>query len=105
MRSRNRFASLVDVASSRLMLTKKDLPRLVVEALEQLGGSGSVVEVCRQVWESRRDELEASDDLFFTWQYDIRWAAQVLRNDGTLNPTSRGAGSRWVLARKRGALR
>ena len=30
------------------MLTKHDLPKLVLEALRQLGGSGTVVEVTRE---------------------------------------------------------
>jgi hypothetical protein len=80
------------------MLTKQDLPRLVSESLKRLGGSGSVVDVCRDVWQKHETELRASGDLFFTWQYDIRWAAQQLRNEGALKPTSRGARSRWVLA-------
>jgi hypothetical protein len=80
------------------MLTKQDLPRLVVEALRHLGGSGTVVDVSRAVWEAHADDLTASGDLFFTWQYDIRWAAQRLRDEGQLAPTGRGAASRWALA-------
>jgi hypothetical protein len=80
------------------MLTKQDLPRLVVDALKALNGSGTVVDVCREVWQRNEPELRASGDLFYTWQYDIRWAAQTLRHSGVLQPTSRGAASRWMLA-------
>jgi hypothetical protein len=80
------------------MLTKQDLPKLVLEALQELDGSGTVVEVARQVWRDHETELRDSGDLFFTWQYDLRWAAQHLRDEGQLAPTSRGAASRWVLA-------
>lgn len=80
------------------MLTKQDLPALVVDALKAIGGSGSVVDVCREVWEQNEPALQDSGDLFFTWQYDIRWAAQVLRDSGVLMPTGRGARSRWALA-------
>jgi hypothetical protein len=80
------------------MLTKQDLPKLVLDALHQLGGSGTVVEVARQVWQDHETELRESGDLFYTWQYDLRWAAQHLRNEGQLAPTSRGAASRWALA-------
>jgi hypothetical protein len=31
-----------------------------------------------------RAELEQSGDLFYTWQYDICWAAQKLRDVGVL---------------------
>ena len=33
-------------------------------------------------WQTHESELPASGDLFFTWQYDIRWAAQHLQNVG-----------------------
>jgi hypothetical protein len=80
------------------MLTKQDLPRLVTESLRRLGGDGTVVGVCKDVWQAHELDLRASGDLFFTWQYDIRWAAQKLRDEGTLQPTKRGAGSLWSLA-------
>lgn len=69
----------------------------VVEALEQLGGSGSVVEVSRVVWARHRDELEVHGDLFYTWQYDIRWAGQKLRDDGTLEAVAGRRNSEWRL--------
>jgi hypothetical protein len=81
------------------MITKQDLPNLVLEALHHLGGSGTVVDVAREVWQRHESELRASGDLFFTWQYDLRWAAQELRNESRLAPTSRGAASRWALQR------
>jgi hypothetical protein len=77
------------------MLTKQDLPNLLLDALGQLGGSGTVVEVSREVWSRHESQLRASGDLFYTWQYDLRWAAQKLRNEGQLAPTTRGPASRW----------
>jgi hypothetical protein len=80
------------------MLTKQHLSNVVLAALKRLGGSGSVVEVARDVWLHNEDELRASGDLFYTWQYDLRWAAQHLRDEGQLAPTARGAASRWTLS-------
>ena len=79
------------------MLTKRDLPQLVLASLERLGGAGTVVEVSREIWANHEKDLRESDDLFYTWQYDVRWAAQRLRNEGALAPTSRGASSRWQI--------
>ncbi|KRA87850.1 MULTISPECIES: hypothetical protein [unclassified Nocardioides] len=79
-------------------MIKQDLADHVIEALKDLGGSATVVDVCREVWSKHEKDLRSSGDLFFTWQYDIRWAAQKLRNDGFLAPTSRGAASRWKLS-------
>jgi len=79
--------------------TKADLKAWVVEALETLGGSGTVIQVTREVWRRHEHDLQASGDLFFTWQYDIRWAAQQLRDSGVLRPANgRRAGTPWMLA-------
>jgi hypothetical protein len=72
----------------------------VLEALRQLGGAGSIVQVCQRVWQMHEAELRASGDLFYTWQYDIRWAAQYLRNGGHLNPVHGDRRSQWELAPK-----
>jgi len=77
--------------------TKQDLRNWVIEALVHLDGAGSVVEVSRQVWEEHETDLRASGDLFYTWQYDLRWAAQTLRDEGRLASLA-GRRGRWSLA-------
>jgi hypothetical protein len=64
------------------MATKYDLQPWVEEALIALGGSGTVVEVAKEIWARHEPDLRSSGDLFYTWQYDMRWAAQVLRDTG-----------------------
>lgn len=66
------------------MATKEDLTTWVIEALRAHGGSVYHVNVAKHVWRSHEDELRASGDLFYTWQYDLRWAAQRLRDSGVL---------------------
>ncbi len=86
------------------MAEKADLTKWILDALVSLGGSGSVVAVTKAVWAAHQEELEGSGDLFFTWQYDIRWAAQKLRNTGQLKPIAgRGKNSRWELPRPDGS--
>jgi hypothetical protein len=81
------------------MATKQDLMPWVLEALRELGGSGTVVQVCRVVWQRHEPDLRNSGDLFYTWQYDIRWAAQKLRDSGQLKRmTARRPGQPWELA-------
>lgn len=70
----------------------------VLEALQQLGGSGTIVQVCQRVWKMHEAELRASGDLFYTWQYDIRWAAQYLRNEKYLKAVNGDRRSQWELA-------
>ena len=71
----------------------------VREALEQLGGRGTIVEVCREIWRRHENDLRSLGDAFYTWQYDVRWAAHALRRDGTANLTKDGNRSVWVLNR------
>lgn len=79
------------------MATKEDLRGWVIEALASLGGSGSPTDVCREVWRRHEGDLRVSGDLFFTWQYDIRWAAQLLRNSGALAKAPKGSNLPWTL--------
>lgn len=60
-------------------MTRENLPDLLYDTIFQLGGSASILEVCKLFWNSYRSDLEISGDLFYTWQYDIRWAATELR--------------------------
>jgi hypothetical protein len=79
---------------------RQDLRAWVLEALNNLGGSGSVVEVSREVWKSHEPDLRSSGNLFYTWQYDIRWAAQVLRDEGKLKGVEGKRGEPWTLAER-----
>lgn len=79
-------------------VTKNSLKEWVIEALIELGGKGSVVDVSKTVWSRHQAELESAGDLAFTWQYDIRWAAQKLRDEGRLVPSAAQADKAWELA-------
>lgn len=81
------------------MAAKDDLQDWVLQALGELGGSGSIVDVCKHIWEVHERELRNSGDLFYTWQYDVRWAAQRLRDDGRLQPAHGRRSGPWKLTR------
>ena len=55
------------------MVGNAQLKPWILEALAALVGEGRVVEVAKHIWDSR--EHRASGDLFYTWQYGMRWAA------------------------------
>lgn len=48
----------------------------IVECLNSRGGAGWPKDVAKYVWEKYESELKASGDILYTWQYDLRWAAQ-----------------------------
>jgi hypothetical protein len=80
------------------MATKRDLPGWVEVALVRMGGQGTVVDVAKAIWAEHREDLERSGDFYFTCQYDMRWAALVLRKRGILAPAG-GPGDRaWRLS-------
>ena len=65
-------------------MTKDMLPDLLYDVLQGMGGCGKIVPVCKKFWAKHESELKKSGDLFYTWQYDIRWAATTLRKTGRM---------------------
>jgi hypothetical protein len=61
------------------MIDRRLLRDWLVEALKANGGKAGIVQVCKTIWERHEGELRSSGDLFFTWQYDVRGAANRLR--------------------------
>lgn len=81
------------------MATKHDVTNWVVDALQALGGRASLVGVAKEIWRHHDLDLRSSGDLLYTWQYDMRWSANVLRNKGVLKPTHVSPRGVWELAR------
>ncbi|MFP7755675.1 hypothetical protein ACLG6S_13690 [Thermodesulfobacteriota bacterium B35] len=79
------------------MATREDLQHWVVEALKSLGGAGTIVQVAKHIWDNHNSELKASGDLFYTWQYDMRWAATKLRNSNKILPAEVSLKGEWRL--------
>ncbi|BEQ15686.1 hypothetical protein [Desulfoferula mesophila] len=80
------------------MASKEDLADWLVEALRDLGGSAKIVPICEYVWKHHEYDLkESPKGLFFTWQYDIRWAAKNLRDRGVMKPAHISPNGVWEL--------
>ena len=69
------------------MATKDDLRQWVHEAVTALGPS-SVADVAQHIWSAHEAELRQSGDLFYTWQYAMRWEALKLRKAQKLAPAT-----------------
>jgi hypothetical protein len=80
------------------MTGKAQLKDWVHEAVEAHGGSATLIEVARHIWQLHEADLRMSGDLFYTWQYDMRWAAQELRDEGVLKSLEGDRRGRWELA-------
>lgn len=69
----------------------------VREALEELGGKATILDVCKAVWRNHGHEIKENDDLFYKWQYEIRWAADLLRRKGELKGSTDSEKGTWEL--------
>lgn len=79
------------------MATKDDLIDWLYDALKASNGRGRIVDLCKNVWETHETDLREAGDLFYTWQYDIRWAAQKLRDSGQLKSATEVPRGIWEL--------
>jgi hypothetical protein len=79
------------------MATRTDLQEWVAAALGKLGGRGTVAEVAKEIWNSHEEELRASGNLLYTWQYDMRWAAMQLRKRGVIKAAVKSPSGVWEL--------
>ena len=70
----------------------------VIEALHQLGGKGNILDIARKFWDHHEPDIRAGGDLLYEWQYELRWAGDMLRKDGILRPTEDVPRGIWELA-------
>jgi hypothetical protein len=78
------------------MVSKADLSDWVVEALKSNDGEGSILYVAKHIWDNHRADLKGTD-LFYSWQYDMRWAATNLRKRGLLVAVGDDRRGKWTL--------
>ncbi|OEF96361.1 hypothetical protein [Desulfuribacillus alkaliarsenatis] len=79
-------------------MKKDELPGKLIEVLKNLGGRGTILEICKKFWELYGKELNENDNLFYTWQYDIRWAATELRKSKIMKPKEISSKGVWELS-------
>lgn len=79
------------------MAKKRDLQQWVLDALALKGGRASLVDVAKEIWKGHEKELIRSGDLFYTWQYDARWAASQLREQGLIKEAHLSPRGIWEL--------
>jgi uridine phosphorylase len=74
---------------------RERMQRWVLEAVAECGGKATIVETAKQIWLRHESDLKASGDQFYTWQYDMRWAADHLRRLNKLKLDKVGSRSLW----------
>ena len=66
------------------------------EALIALNGSASLLDVAKKIWDLHEADLTITE-LFYTWQYDYRWAATKLREKGIMKSREDSPKGIWEL--------
>lgn len=67
-------------------MVRNDLPDLLYKTIQSLGGKASMMDIFREFWKLYANKLDPAEDMFYTWNYDIRWAATELRKNGRMKP-------------------
>jgi hypothetical protein len=78
-------------------MQREDLQEQILEALQELGGQGTIVEIAKIIYKNHVSDLEKSGDLFYTWQYDMRWAATFLRKEKKLKAAEKLPSGIWAI--------
>lgn len=78
-------------------MTRADLPAMILEALDSLNGRGTIAQICKYIWEKYEQDLRKSGDLFYRWQYDMRWAGKQLRDTGKLTKAAETPRGVWAV--------
>lgn len=81
------------------MANQDVLDTWVIEALQAIGGKSTIVEIAKEIWKRHEDDLRASGDLFYTWQYDYRWSGKRLRDKRVIKAVEVSPRGVWVLAK------
>ena len=71
---------------------------MVIAALEYHGGTATMIEVAEFIWANNEEDLRRSGDLFFRWQYVMRWSATTLRKEGVMLTAADCERGTWALA-------
>ena len=79
------------------MATKLDIQNWIIDSLKRNNGSAYLVQVTKDIWLFHETDLRSSGDLFYPWQYDMRWAANALRRNGISKPTDVSPLGIWEL--------
>lgn len=81
-------------------MTMDDLKEAVFQAVVSLGGKAKLIEIAKQVWADHEIDLRDSGDRFYKWQYEMRWAAKTLRDEGRFAPADGSPKGIWVVQKQ-----
>lgn len=69
---------------------KATLKPWIADVLSSSKRRMTIVEVAREIWRLHEHDLRRDETLFFTWQYEMRWSADELKQEGKLEKSREG---------------
>ena len=78
-------------------LKKNELPNIIHRILLESKEPLTIIEISKLIWKQYKLNLLVSGDLFYTWQYDFRWAATELRKRGVMKSNQESKKGFWEL--------
>jgi hypothetical protein len=76
---------------------KHDFKAWVADALRELGGSATLSQLNKTVWQRRGSAFVMDDELAYSWQYETKRAAEQLRKEGVVVPANESPRGVWSL--------
>ena len=95
--SQSAYHYILERSDGFLSMDRYLMKDILIESLKNHSGSADIVTICRYVWNRYEKELRESGDLFYTWQYNIRWAATDLRKSGAIKAADVSPKGVWEL--------
>jgi hypothetical protein len=65
-------------------MKKEELPELLYLLLIEMGGKAKLIDIFKAFYSKYESQLKKSGDLYYTWNYEIRWAATKLRKENRM---------------------
>ena len=81
------------------MNIREEIQPWIVSAIKENGGRATITQVARHIWQRHEHELRSSDEIFFNWQYEMRWGTRNLRRSGDMKPADPAEKGIWATAR------
>lgn len=79
-------------------MSKKNILKIILlDTLLDLGGTATILEISKHIVANYSKNLERHNTLVYTWQYDLRWAANYLRKEGLLKSAKESKKDKWEI--------
>ena len=78
-------------------INKHDLQNIIVNILKNNNNKGDIIYISKCIWKDYSESLKISGDIFYTWQYDFRWAATELRKKNIIKKSKDCKKGIWEL--------